>query len=125
MASDELDIAKATMRGLAKYNLPMNLPWFPKTVKPGAMVHSDLFATSNPFSSISPFDEDSLRDSRLTCTIDDGAIGSYVSATTLTKGKTLDHLSLGLGVEVECIFARASVAGQYDQDTTKNTDVRP
>jgi len=109
---------------IAKNGLPINLPWFPKVIPLGTTLHSRALRTTDPWGRTSPFDSHSLRHAQLLFDISRGSEGSYVSATTTTSGQTLDHLSLSLGLEVDMLFAGASVVGSYDKETKINSSVR-
>jgi len=120
MASQRPDLLN-----LASNRLPIHLPWFPKVVSLGTTLHSSRFHSDNPFSDVSPFEQRSLRGPRFNLEVRHGAVGSFVSATTVKHSEKGEHMTLSLGISIDCLFAGASVTGQYEKETHNNNKVCP
>lgn len=72
----------------------------------------------------SPFHLDSLNNTPVTVTRENGTNSTYRSQSTSSTSHTKDHMSLGFGMGVGLPFlAEASVTGQYDKEVTENKDV--
>ena len=118
------DLFTPTINDLARQNLPLTIPWHPKqTIKPGMLFRSVDANSNNPWSSLSPFQPESLQATTVRFSRANGDVASYRSQSTTSRVETSEHLSVSLTVTVDALFASASVSGQYEKTVAKNTDV--
>jgi hypothetical protein len=116
--------AMATIVRYAQAGLPLILPWHPKkTVTPGSLFHSRLYQTDDPWAKESPFVPGSVEATPVTFHTMDGGAASYKSVEGSSSSSAEEHLSVGMGVSVDCGFLSVSVSGQYDKNVQDNRSV--
>jgi hypothetical protein len=126
MTFEVIDIEENEFQRLARYGLPLILPWHHETIRIGTSYHTDKQTTSAPWAKESPFELNDLALKYKLCHPESGSTSSFRLTVTSTSAVSEEHLSLGLGISVSPLpIVTLSVKGAYDNQVQENRDVSP